>query len=245
LPVYSFDKKNYQPFGSDYEREKHFMKNHVLLVGGFHKTASLAVSLIKKGYNVTAINSDENNCRALAEIDRLNVFYGDGSKPFVLEDANACNADMAIALTASEADNLVICELCKKKFAVKKTVALISDPHKTEFFYRMGIDSVVCAITAVAGIIEQQAFLDEMATMIPIGEGRIRIAQVQVSSGAPAVNRKLSDLTLPKQVIIGCILRGEQSIVPRGDTRVVSGDILLLISSAQNEKAAIKELTGK
>ena len=208
-------------------------------------TKSLATSLIKKGYRVTVINDDLENCKSLAEIEKLNVFNGDGSKPFVLENANAYNADIAIALTERDDDNLVICELCKKEFNVKKTVAIVSDPKKTEFFYRMGIDSVVCAINAIAGIIEQQAFLDDMTTLVPVGKGRIRIAQIPISQTAPAVDKKLWELSLPKDVIIGCILRGDKSMVPRGDTRILAEDVLVLISTDEHETAAVRELTGR
>ena len=221
------------------------MKRHALLIGGFSMTKHIAASLIKKRYLVTVINDDLENCKSLAEIERLNVFNGDGSKPFVLEDANAHNADIAIALTERDDDNLVICELCKKKFNVKKTVAVISDPKKTEFFYRMGIDSVVCAINVIAGIIEQQAFLDEMTTLAPVGNGRIRISQVPISHTAPAVDKKLWELSLPKDVIIGCILRGDKNMVPRGDTRILAGDVLVLISTDEHEIAAVQELTGR
>lgn len=221
------------------------MKTRVFLIGGFNKTKFLANSLIKKGYCVTAINSDRDKCMSLAEIDKLTVFNGDGSKPFVLEEAEAYNADIAIALTERDDDNLVICELCKKKFHIKKTVALISDPKKTDFFYRMGIDSVVCAVSSIASIIEQQMFLNEMATLVPIGEGRIKIAQVPISGYAPAVNKKLWELNLPKQVIVGCILRGDNSMIPRGDTRILAGDVLVLISSDEHETAAVQELTGR
>ena len=221
------------------------MKTRIFLIGGFQKTKFLAKSLLKKGYHVTAINKDTEKCVAMAEIENLTVFNGDGTKPFVLEDADAYNADIAIALTEYDADNLVICELCKKKFHIKKTVALISDPKKTEFFYRMGIDSVVCAITAVANIIEQQTFLDGMATLVPIGEGRVSIAQIPIAATAPAVGKKLWEINLPKGVIVGCVLRGEQSIVPQGDTRILTGDVLVLISSNKQQMAAIKELTGR
>lgn len=221
------------------------MKTRIFLIGGFGKAKSLALSLISKGYRVTAINKNREHCNALAEIEKLTVYIGDGTKPFVLEDANIYNADIAIALTDYDSDNLVICELCKKKFQVKKTVALITDPKKTEFFYRMGIDSVVCAITAIANIIEQQTFLDEMATLVPIGEGRVSIAQVPIAATAPVVDKKLWEINLPKEVIIGCVLRGDHSIVPRGDTRILAGDMLVLISSNQQEMTAIKELTGR
>ena len=221
------------------------MKRRIFLIGGFNKAKSLAVSLIKKGYSVTAINNNLADCKTLAEIEKLTVFNGDGSNPLILEEANAYNADVAIALTDYDDYNLVICELCKKKFHVKKTVALISDPKKTEFFYRMGVDSVVCAVDTIATIIEQQAFLEEMATLVPLGNGQIRIAQVPISPFAPSVNKKLWELSLPKDVIIGCIIRGDKNMVPRGDTRILAGDMLVLISTDEHEKAAVRELTGR
>ncbi len=221
------------------------MKKSVLLIGGRSKAKSLAMSLIKKGYHVTVINDTYEDCLKLAEIDKLTVINGDGTKPFVLEDASAANVDIAIAMASKDEDNLVICELCKKRFHVKKTVALVSDPKKTEFFYKMGIDSVVCAITAITNIIEQQAFMDEIANLVPIGEGRVSIAEVPIPGTAPVVGKKLWEINLPKEVIIGCILRGDTTVVPRGDTRVLSGDMLILISSGKQEMAAIKELTGR
>lgn len=221
------------------------MKTKVLLIGGRSKAKSLAISLLKKRYKVTIINDTYEDCLKLAEINELTVINGDGTRPFVLEDASAGDADIAIALTSKDEDNLVICELCKKRFRIKKTVALLSDPKKTDFFYRMGIDSVVCAITAITGIIEQQAFMDKITTLVPIGESRVSIAEVPIPGTAPVVGKKIWEINLPKQVIIGCILRGDTTMVPRGDTRILSGDMLVLISSDEQEMAAIKELTGR
>jgi trk system potassium uptake protein TrkA len=110
------------------------MKTKVLLIGGRSKAKSLAVSLIKKGYHVTAINDTYEDCLKLAEIDELAVINGDGTRPYILEDACAGDADIAIALTSKDEDNLVICELCKKRFHVKKTVALLTDPKRRTFF---------------------------------------------------------------------------------------------------------------
>lgn len=221
------------------------MNDTVLLIGGRTKTKSLALSLLKRGYQVTAVNDTYEDCLKLAEIDKLTVINGDGTKLYVLEAASAGNADIAIALTSKDEDNLVICELCKKCFHVRKTVALLSDPRKTDFFYKMGIDSVVCAMTVVTRIIEQQAFMQEMANIIPLGEGRVRIAEVPVPGTAPSVGKKLWEINLPKEVIIGCILRGDTTMIPRGDTRIHAGDILVLISGNGQEISAVRELTGR
>lgn len=221
------------------------MKKRVLLIGSFTKARSLADSLIKKGYHVTAINNNYQDCLILAEIDSLTVIHGDGTKSFILDEANAQNADIAIALSQRDADNLVICELCKIKYSVKKTVAIANDPKKTEFFHRMGIDSVVCATNAIASIIEQQAIMEEMATLIPIGEGLINIVEVPIPQTSPVEGKKLWEINLPKEVIVGCILRHEHNMIPRGDTRILAGDVLVLISSDKQETVAIKELTGR
>ena len=220
------------------------MKGNVLLVGGRSKAKSLAQSLLKKGYQVTVINKELPDCEKLAENEKLTVIHGDGTKPYVLEDANAGRMDIAIALTPRDEDNLVVCELCKKKFRVPKTLSLLSDPQKTDFFYKMGVDSVVCAISAVTGIIEQQAFMEEMAKAIPIGEGRVQLLEVPITETDPAAQKQVWEINLPKEVIIGCILRRDQTLIPRGDTRILAGDILVLISGNEQEEIAILELKG-
>jgi len=221
------------------------MKKRIVIIGGYEKARSLSVSLLQQGYAVTVINSDHAHCEALAEIPRLAVYHGDGTEPFVLQDASIQRADIAIALTRSDAVNLVACELCKQKFGVKRTVALIGDPAKTEFFYQMGIDSVVCEITTITGIIEQQAFLDEIATLLPVGSGQIKISQLPIPADAPAADKRVMDLRLPKNVLIGCIMRGETGIIPRGDSVINAGDTLVLISLDEHEKAAHRVLLGR
>ncbi|MCI8364880.1 MAG: TrkA family potassium uptake protein [Eubacterium sp.] len=220
------------------------MKKNVLLVGGRSKAKSLALSLIQKGYKVTVVNEDSSDCRRLADLDKFPVFEGDGSKPFVLEDAGAKDADIAIALTSKDEDNLVVCELCKKKFNVPKTVALLSDPLKTDFFHMVGIDSVVCAISAVTSIIEQQAFIEEMAKVIPLVEGRVQILEIPITSGDFAAGRQVCEMNLPDEAVIACILRGDKSLIARGGTRILAGDKLVLISAGSQGEAAINELKG-
>ena len=88
------------------------------------------ILILDKGYDVTAINKDPAHCQVLAQMRGLTVMTGDGSKPFVLEDAAAEQADIAIALTPRDDDNLVICQLCKKLFHIRKTVSLTASPEK-------------------------------------------------------------------------------------------------------------------
>nr|WP_283243636.1 NAD-binding protein [Feifania hominis] len=216
-----------------------------MLIGGRGKAKALAQSLLRRGCRVTVINESVDDCHMLAQVERLNVIHGDGTKPHVLEDAGAAQADLAVALTSQDEANLLICELCKRLFGVSKTISLLCDPKKTDFFYQMGVDHVVCAVSAVTAIMEQQAFVGKIANTLPIGAEQIQIAEVPISGGAPAVGKKLWEINLPRDVVIGCILRGDRAMIPRGDTVVLSGDMLVLISSNGQELAAIRELTGR
>lgn len=221
------------------------MKKRALLIGGFHQARSLAGILNNMGYRVTIINANHQHCLELAQMDSVTVIHGDGTKPDILQAAGTQDVNLAIVLTPKDADNLVACQLCKKKFNAKRTIALLNDPNKATFFYKMGVDSVVCAVNSITSIIEQQEFLHGIATLVPVGKGRLNIAEVPIAQTAPITGKKIWEIDLPHEVIIGCILRGAQSIVPRGDTRILAGDVLILISADKQEMSAIQKLTGR
>lgn len=220
------------------------MKKRILLVGGRSKAKSLSQSLLGRGFEVTVVNRTYEDCLALAENKALHVIHGDGTKPHILDEADASHCHIAIALSSVDEDNLLVCQLCKKQFGIRKTVALVSDPKKRDFFYKMGVDSVVCAISAVTSVIEQQTFVEDMANIVPIGNGRVHIAQVPISESSPVAGKKLWETNLPKEVIVGCILRGDTAIIPRGDSRLHVGDMLVVISGSGQEMEAIRMLTG-
>jgi len=220
------------------------MKKRALVIGGFHKSRVLADILNNMGYRIVIVNANRQHCLALAQMNFVTVIHGDGTKLDVLQEANAQDVDLAIALTQKDEDNLVACQLCKKRFNAKRTIALLNDPNKTSFFYKMGIDSVVCAVSSVTSVIEQQEFLHRISNFVPIEEGRLNIAEVPIAQTAPITGKKIWEIDLPHEVIIGCVFRGEQSIVPRGDTRILAGDVLILISANKQEISAIQKLTG-
>lgn len=220
-------------------------RKSILLIGGRSKSKSMAISLIEQGYKVTVINSDYNDCMRLAEIKGLKVIHGDGTKPNILDEAGASRVDIAIALTSKDTDNLVACQLLKKQFNVHKTVSLVADPKKMDFFYQMGVDSVVCAVSTVTGIIQQKAFIDEITNIVPVGKGLVQIIEVQIPSTSPVAGKKLWEITLPKESIVGCILRSDTTLIPRGDTRIHGGDTLVVITINGQERELIKTLTGR
>lgn len=84
-----------------------------------------------------------------------------------------------------------------------------------------------------------------MASIIPIGKGRVQIIEVQITDNAPAAGKKLWEITLPQESIVGCILRSDTTIIPRGDTRILGGDTLVILTGNGQELNAVRALTGE
>ncbi|MEG0292388.1 MAG: NAD-binding protein [Anaerovoracaceae bacterium] len=220
-------------------------EENILLVGGLKKAKALAKVLIKKGYNVTIINKVKDDCLVLAEMEDVTVIYGDGSRPFVLEDANASHMGMVIALTKRDEDNLVICELCKKKYNIPKTVSLLNDPKKTDFFHDMGVDSVVCEINVITSLLEQQVHVDEITNAVPIDNDDIAILEIFVPVEAPVAGKLIEELNIDEEIGIGCIVRNGKSIIPRGSTQILSGDKLIVICYGKESVSVTRQITGR
>ncbi len=220
------------------------MKKRVLLVGGRSKAKSLAISLLKKGYAVTVINENREDCLQLASIKGLQVICGDGTKAYILDEANVKDCCMVIALSNQDADNLVVCELCKKRFGVPKAISIVSDPMKIDFFHSMGVDHVVCAVSMISHTIEHIAIMDEMYNVVSI-EGNVEIIKVYIQDYFYAVGKCLWELALPSEVIVGCILRNDTSIVPSGDTKIMVGDMLVVICKISQQEEAIETLVKR
>lgn len=221
------------------------MKKKILIIENYDMTKALAKSLLKKKYKVTAINNNYDYCQELAEIKDLQVIYGDGTKLFMLEEAGADTADITISLFDNDADNLVVSQLCKKRFGVEKTVCTIRNAGNIDFFRKMGVDAVVSPTDTITTIIEQQAFMDEIDAVMPLSNGSTKILEIRLSDNSPSVGKTLKDISLPKEVIIGCVFRHNNTIIPDGNTVLLSGDIVIVLSDENKVDSAVRELAGR
>lgn len=220
------------------------MKKRALLIGGFQKAMFLSGYLKDRGYQVVVMNASRSNADELADGTGCPVICGDGTLPQTLLNAGMQNADLMLALMSKDEDNLVACVLCKKLLQVRRTVSVLDDMKKAAMFYRSGVDSVICEATAIANALDQEELPDGVAGLVPISGGRVHLMEVPVQEKAVVAGKKIWEIDFPAGIIVGCILRGEQSIVPRGDTRILAGDTLLLIASNKQDILAMRDLYG-
>jgi len=215
----------------------------VILVGGGRPLYFLAQTFRSKGHAVTIINRDAAECARLARQIEATIVYGDGSDHRILEDAGARAADIVLAATPSDPDNLITCEFARSRFDVPRAVALVNDPDNQSIFQELGIDAISTSLT-VASLIEQRAALDQITNLIPAAEGKVTISEVTLDDSFPLAGRPLAEIKLPRDALIAVVMRDGETIIPKGDTELHCGDRVLLVALSESRERALKVLTG-
>lgn len=216
----------------------------IALIGGRNKADFLVGLLLRKNNKVVVVNTDEKYCEYLSAKHAVTVYCGDGCKNYVLEDAQIDNFDILIALTDSDADNLWICQTAKKIFNVKRAVCTVSNPKNVEIFKSLGVNTVISATYMLAQFIEQASTVENLVKTLSIADNQVLISEVLVESAYPIVGKKVFEIKFPPNVIISCLIRNVDVIIPNGQTVILTHDKLLIISAPQNQQEAIFAVTG-
>ncbi|MFP3853039.1 MAG: NAD-binding protein [Anaerolineales bacterium] len=216
----------------------------IMLFGGGKTVYFLAKEFTDKGHQTTVITKDQVQARRFArQLDAI-VLHGDGSSPTILEDAGARQADVLLALTPADEDNLIACQVAQRMFGVPRTFALVNDPENETIFRGLGVTIAFSATHMVARMIEEQADLDEVIDLFPVAGGKVQVSEVSLRKHAPAVDKTLLELALPDESLVSAIIREEDVIIPGGRTVLRQGDRLLVVTEPQVYKQVMIALTG-
>lgn len=216
----------------------------VIVIGGDKTVYFLARHFVQRKYHVTIINRDASSCRDLAHTTHATVVMGEGTDVTRLEEAGARQADVLLALTPHDQDNLIACQIAQKHFGVPRTIALVNDPDNEPIFQKLGVTVAFSATRIIGSIIEQETDFEEITTLMPLAKGRINVTDVRLDPASSAVGKTLIDLELNGDSLIACIIRGEEVIVPRGSTTLQANDHLVLISHPENQAHDLSVLCG-
>ena len=129
-----------------------------------------------------------------------------------------------MALTSSDEDNLVACQIAQQHFGVNRAIALVNDPALQTFFEQMGITVAFSATQILANLIEKRADFEDIASFLTVNEGQISVTEVVIDEESPALAKTLQNLNLPSGALIGSIIRSDKAFVPKGWTNLQVGD---------------------
>jgi trk system potassium uptake protein len=208
---------------------------HVILIGGNKTVYFLARQFVAKNYHTVIINRDYARAKELAQQTKATVVHGEGTDISRLEEAGARRADLLLALTSHDQDNLIACQIGQKNFKIPRTIALVNDPDNEAIFKQLGVTIAFSATRIIGSIIDQETDFETITDIIPLAKGRVTITDVHLDTDSPAVGKTLQDLNLSSDSLVGAIIRDDQVIVPRGATELHSKDHLILISTPEKQ----------
>jgi trk system potassium uptake protein TrkA len=215
----------------------------VLIVGAGKTLYFLCRSFTAKGYEVVIVNRDRQECVQLSRQLPAVVVCGDGSDTAILKQAGAMDADVVLAITPNDQDNLVICQLAAIQFGVPRAIALANDPDNTEIFEKLGVSSF--STTHIVGsLIEQRAQLEQIMNLLPVGQGRVNVTEIVLDDRCPVAGKLMKDIVLPDNALVAVVIRNDRAIVPRGANDLQAGDRVVLITLPENHGAVLKAFAG-
>jgi trk system potassium uptake protein TrkA len=193
-------------------------------------------------HEVLVIEQSRSRARAVEEELGVKVLVGDADEPEVLLEAGVDRADVFVASTGHDEDNLVACLLAKNEYKVRKVIAAVRNPRNRWLFNRSwGVDVAIDSAEIVTKLIEEEATLADVVTLLDLREGEVTVSSMTVSSDHWAAGKAVQKLGLPEGCLVMALLHGDEIIMPKPATVIAPGDQLLIIAGPGVEDT-IREL---
>jgi len=211
----------------------------IIIAGAGKLGIQIARVMSHPSNSVTVIDRDQSRrteLEALAQTTRTRIVIQDATEPAGLELAGAHTADLLIATTGDDADNLVIGLLAKRQFAVPRVAARVNNPDNSWLFQSLwGIDIAVPAEDALVSFIEEATGSRDTVTLLRLNKAAVNIVETTIGERSGATGKAAADITLPMGTLISAIIRGGQPRLPTADILFEVGDEVLVISTAATE----------
>src|SRR5665213_1038382 len=202
---------------------------YVIIAGAGKVGWNLARELIAKDREVTLIESDHRRYRIIEEELEHAAQYGDATELWVLERAGIQRADLVIAVTGDDEDNILICQVAKEKYGCERIVARVNNPRNLDHFKLLGVQPAVSATDLILRLIEHEVPEYGLVQLLALEEEHLEIIELEVGNGSAAAGVKVQDVVLPDGSLIISVLRDGNGFVPKAESVINAGDQVLLI----------------
>jgi trk system potassium uptake protein TrkA len=178
-----------------------------------------------------------------AELGTDVVMLGDACDAATMEQAGMERADLAVATTGDDEDNLTFCQISKARYNVPRTVARINNPQNEGLFRKLGIDSTVSATNLILGHIEQELPWRGLIPLMTLTGLDLEIVEVRVPRDASTVGKQVKQLLLPQGSLLCLVISEGTPRLPTPDSTIHADDILVAVTSIESEEALRNALT--
>lgn len=209
----------------------------VIIVGGGKVGYYLTKELVNQDFEVALLEKDKRRLSYLqADLGEV-VLQGDGCEIRYMEKAGFGRADVVVAVTGDDEDNLVICQMAKKLFNVPRVLTRVNDPANEPFFQKLGIQHTVNSTRIIYNLIEQTIETDAVVPLAALQGGNVEIVEINVGEKSPVAGKSLAQVSLPPKALIVAVLRDGEARTPVPGTTLDVGDTLVALVQADQEEA--------
>ena len=154
---------------------------YVIVVGGGKVGLNLARELIRNGQEVTLVEADRRAYLRIEQELEHAIQYGDGTELWVLERAGIQRADLVVAVTGDDEDNILICQVAKEKYLCERIIARCNNPRNLQHFKLLGIQPAVSATDLILNLIEHEVPGHGLVHLLDLPDEKLEIIEVEVT----------------------------------------------------------------
>jgi trk system potassium uptake protein TrkA len=219
---------------------------YIVIIGAGNVGYHLAKAVLRKGHEVLLIDRDATTLERIEDELGSIGLKGDGCEANTLEEAGTARADLFVAVTDQDADNLVACQIAKHRFKVPRTIARMSDVKNEPLFKKLGVDVIVSSTILILQYIENQTTRPPLLTRLAVLRGSDReIVDVKIPPTSAAVGKKIRDISLPLNNHIILLIRQDERIqLPTSTNVLEAGDRVIVVGDRASEEGLHRALTG-
>jgi trk system potassium uptake protein TrkA len=210
---------------------------NVLIAGAGRLGTQIAQVLTAARNKVVLIDSDDDHVAALKRrLPSVRLITGDACDPALLERAGALTADLVVATTGDDADNLAVSLLAKRRFSVSRVAARVNEADDAWLFdARWGVDVVLPAATPLISLIEEATGTTDTVALLRLSKAGVEVVETAITPRSRAAGRTLGDIALPEGTVVATVVRDGRPTVPHPQVRLRAGDEILLVSHSATE----------
>ena len=209
---------------------------YIIIGGGGDVGYNLTKNLLNHGHEVLLLEKGAARYQTLSEELGPAVLRGDACEARTMEEVGASRADVMIAVTGDDEDNLVICQVAKKRYKVNRTIARLNNPKHADIFYKLGIDVTVSPTKSILSLIESEIPSSRFVQLMTLKSAGLEIVELRVPDESPLSRKPLRDINLSRSSNIVLLLRDRQPVFPSGETQIQAGDDIYALVTREGEE---------
>jgi trk system potassium uptake protein TrkA len=217
----------------------------VVIAGAGNVGSFIAEDLHNAGHEVLVLEQDDQLVAKLSKQINCTWVVADACEVSSLHKAGVADADVMVAATGDDEDNLVVSLLAKQEFMVPRVVARVNHPKNHWLFNKSwGVDVAVSTPHLLSSLVEEAVSVGTLVRLLSFEQSGARLVEVTLAEDSPAVDREIAQVGIPKGATIVAVVRTDNIVVPRGDTILRIGDEVLALVTSDTEEQVKHLLVG-